>query len=110
MQRDVFLGMFIGWLSWMTDPGLVAQGVGAAALSGGLGILFALLLVVGNIFIAGLAILVMRFIASWGGPFSNIFGRVGAETFARFMGLVLIPISLWATLNGILTLLSIGVL
>ena len=109
MQRDVFLGMFIGWLSWMADPGLVAQGVGAAALSGGLGILFALLLVVGNIFIAGLAILVMRFIASWGGPFSNIFGRVGAETFARFMGLVLIPISLWATLNGILTLLSIGV-
>jgi small neutral amino acid transporter SnatA (MarC family) len=59
--------------------------------------------------IAGLAILVLRFIASWGGPFSNIFGRVGAETFARFMGLVLIPISLWATLNGIFTLLSVGV-
>ena len=109
MQRDVFLGMFIGWLSWMADPGLVAQGVGAAALSGGLGILFALLLVVGNILIAGLAILLLRFIASWGGPFSNIFGRVGAETFARFMGLVLIPISLWATFNGIFMLLSVGV-
>jgi len=110
MQRDVFLGVFIGWLSWMFDPGLVAQGVGAAALNGGMGILFALLLVLGNILVAGLAILVLRFIASWGGPFSNIFGRVGAETFARFMGLVLIPISLWATLNGIFTLLSIGVL
>ena len=110
MQRDVFLGVFIGWLSWMFDPGLIAQGVGAAALNGGMGILFALLLVLGNILVAGLAILVLRFIASWGGPFSNIFGRVGADTFARFMGLVLIPISLWATLNGIFTLLSIGVL
>ena len=110
MQRDVFLGVFIGWLSWMFEPGLVAQGVGAAALNGGMGILFALLIVLGNILVAGLAILVLRFIASWGGPFSNIFGRVGADTFARFMGLVLIPISLWATLNGIFTLLSIGLL
>ena len=44
-----------------------------------------------------------------GGPFSNIFGRIGADTFARFMGLVLLPISLWATVNAGLTLLSIGV-
>ena len=110
MQRDVFLGVFIGWLSWMFEPGLVAQGVGAAALNGGMGIFFAVLLLIGNILAAGLVVLVLRFIASWGGPFSNIFGRVGADTFARFMGLVLLPISLWATLNGIFTLLSIGVL
>ncbi len=109
MQRDVFLGMFIGWLSWMAEPGLIAQGVGAAALNGGMGILFAVVLLLANVLIAGLTILVLRFIASWGGPFSNIFGRVGADTFARFMGLVLLPISLWATINGILTLLSIGV-
>ena len=37
MQRDVFLGIFIGWLSWMAEPSLVAQGVGAAALNGGMG-------------------------------------------------------------------------
>ena len=41
--------------------------------------------------------------------FLNIFGRVGSETFARFMGLVLLPISIWATINGVLALLSIGV-
>ncbi len=109
MQRDVFLGIFIGWLSWMAEPSLVAQGVGAAALNGGMGILFAVLLLLGNVLIAGITILVLRFIASWGGPFSNIFGRIGADTFARFMGLVLLPISLWATVNAGLTLLSIGV-
>ena len=109
MQRDVFLGIFIGWLSWLADPGLIAQGVGAAMLNGGMGILFALLLLIANLLIAGIAILVLRFIASWGGPFSKIFGRVGSETFARFMGLVLIPISLWTAVNGVLTLLSIGV-
>jgi len=109
MQRDVFLGVFIGWLSWLAEPSLVAQGVGAAALNGGMGILFAILLLLGNVLIAGITILVLRFIASWGGPFSNIFGRIGADTFARFMGLVLLPISLWATTNGVLTLLSIGV-
>ncbi|MAY04951.1 MAG: hypothetical protein CMB25_05045, partial [Euryarchaeota archaeon] len=109
MQRDVFLGMFIGWLSWMADPGLIAQGVGAAALNGVMGILYAVVLLLTNVLIAGLAILVLRLMASWGGPFSNIFGRVGSDTFARFMGLVLLPISLWVTVNGILALRSIGV-
>ena len=110
MQRDVFLGIFIGWLSWLADPGLIAQGVGAALLNGGMGILIGTLMLLANVLIAGVAILVLRFIASWGGPFSNIFGRVGADTFARFMGLVLLPISLWATTNSVLTLMSIGVL
>ena len=109
MQRDVFLGIFIGWLSWLAEPSLVAQGVGAAALNGGMGIFFAVLLLLGNVLIAGITILVLRFIASWGGPFSNIFGRIGADTFARFMGLVLLPVSLWVTTNGVLALRSIGV-
>ncbi|MGB1798630.1 MAG: hypothetical protein ACPHM4_05055 [Candidatus Poseidoniaceae archaeon] len=109
MQRDVLLGIFIGWLSWLADPGIIAQGVGAAALNGGMGVVFAIVLLLANVLLAGLTILVLRFIASWGGPFSNIFGRVGSETFARFMGLVLLPISIWATINGVLALLSIGV-
>ena len=109
MQRDVFLGIFIGWLSWLADPGIIAQGVGAAALNGGMGVVLAIVLLLANVLVAGLTILVLRFIASWGGPFSNIFGRVGSETFARFMGLVLLPISIWATINGVLALLSIGV-
>ena len=109
MQRDVFLGIFIGWLSWLADPGIIAQGIGAAALNGGMGVVFAIVLLLANVLLAGLTILVLRFIASWGGPFSNIFGRVGSETFARFMGLVLLPISIWATINGVLALLSIGV-
>ena len=109
MQRDVLLGIFIGWLSWLADPGIIAQGVGAAALNGGMGVVLAIVLLLANVLVAGLTILVLRFIASWGGPFSNIFGRVGSETFARFMGLVLLPISIWATINGVLALLSIGV-
>ena len=101
MQRDVFLGIFIGWLSWLAEPSLVAQGVGAAALNGGMGSSL-------RSFAPRQRVdrwnhhSCLRFIASWGGPFSNIFGRIGADTFARFMGLVLLPISLWATTNGVL--------
>ena len=67
MQRDVFLGIFIGWLSWLADPGIIAQGVGAAALNGGMGVVFAIVLLLANVLLAGLTILVLRFIASWGG-------------------------------------------
>ena len=110
MQRDVFLGVFIGWFSWLADPALIAQGVGATALNGGLSILFAILILIGHILVSGLTVLILRIVASWGGPISNLFGKFGADSFARFMGLVLIPISIWVTVNSILALFSIGVL
>ena len=110
MQRDVFLGVYIGWFSWLADPALIAQGVGATALDGGISILFAVLILLGHILVSGLTVLILRIIASWGGPISNLFGKFGAESFARFMGLVLIPISLWVTTNSILALFSVGVL
>jgi small neutral amino acid transporter SnatA (MarC family) len=72
-------------------------------------ILFAVLILLGHILVSGLTVLMLRIIASWGGPISNLFGKFGAESFARFMGLVLIPISLWVTTNSILALFSIGV-
>ena len=109
MQRDVFLGVFIGWFSWLADPALMAQGVGATALDGGMSILFAVLILLGHVLVSGLTVLILRIIASWGGPISNLFGKFGAESFAQFMGLVLIPISLWVTTNSILALFSIGV-
>ena len=110
MQRDVFLGVFIGWFSWLADPALIAQGVGATALNGGFSILFAILILIGHILVSGLTVLILRIVASWGGPISNLFGKFGADSFARFMGLVLIPISIWVTVNSILALFSIGVL
>ena len=67
MQRDVLLGIFIGWLSWLADPGIIAQGIGAAALNGGMGVVLAIVLLLANVLVAGLTILVLRFIASWGG-------------------------------------------
>ena len=109
MQRDVFLGVFIGWFSWLADPALIAQGVGATALNGGFSILFAILILIGHILVSGLTVLILRVVASWGGSISNLFGKFGADSFARFMGLVLIPISIWVTINSILALFSIGV-
>lgn len=110
MQRDVFIGVFIGWFSWLADPALIAQGVGATALNGGFSILFAILILIGHILVSGLTVLILRVVASWGGSISNLFGKFGADSFARFMGFVLIPISIWVTVNSILALFSIGVL
>ena len=109
MQRDVFLGVFIGWFAWLANPALIAQGVGASALNGGISILFAILILIGHVVVSGITVLILRIVASWGGPISKLFGKFGADSFARFMGLVLIPISLWVTTNSILALFSIGV-
>lgn len=110
MQRDVFLGVFIGWFSWLADPALIAQGVGATALDGGFAMLLAILILLGHVIVSGLTVLILRIIASWGGSISKLFGKFGADSFARFMGLTMIPISLWVTVNSILALFSIGVL
>ncbi|MDA0715583.1 MAG: hypothetical protein O3A74_03365 [archaeon] len=109
MQRDVLLGVWAGWMTWFVYPMWFQQGVGATALMGGASIGMALFLFGVYLLFAGLAILCLRFVASWGGPFSRLFGRFGSEVFAQFVGWALVPVALWALLNTFFSLSNIGI-
>lgn len=108
LSRDLMLGVWVGWFAWFADPGMFAQGVGSALISGPMGVLAGLL----NGFLftlaGGLVVLLLRLVAALGGPLSRLFGLYGAESFARFAGWVLVPVGVWVTLNHVLLLRDLG--
>ena len=108
MQRDVLLGVWLGWFGWLAFPALFPQGVAASMLSGILGIGFGLFYLVWLALFAGIVVLFIRFIASWGGSVSRLFGEFGAEVFAQFIGWCLFPIALWVTIDAIMTASDLG--
>ena len=108
MQRDVLLGVWLGWFGWLAFPALFPQGVASSMLSGAFGIGFGLFYLVWLALFAGLVVLMIRFIASWGGSISRVFGEFGAEVFAQFIGWCLLPIALWVTVDGLITASQLG--
>ena len=108
LQRDVLLGVWLGWFGWLSFPALFPQGVGATILSGVFGIGFGAFYVLWLALFAGIVVLFIRFIASWGGSVSRLFGEYGAEVFAQFIGWCMLPIALWVTIDSVLTALELG--
>ena len=109
MKRDALLGVWLGWFGWLTFPHLFPQTVGATALAGGTGWAMAVMLLLLVTLSAGFVVLLLRIVASWGGPFSRLFGKFGGEVFAQFVGWVLTPMAVWVSLNTLLNILELGV-
>ena len=109
MNRDVLLGVWLGWFGWLAFPHLFPQGVASTALLGGSGIAWSLLFLLLFTFTGGFVVLLLRIVASWGGPFSRLFGKFGGEVFAQFVGWVLTPIALWMAINVTITVVELGV-
>ncbi len=110
MQRDVLIGIWLGWFGWLAFPSLFPQGVGATMLSGIFGIfagVFGLLLM---ILLGGAVVLLLRFITSLGGNISLMFGDLGEDFFARYSGWCIVPIALWSFGNSLISLMNIGVI
>ena len=61
-------------------------------------------------FSGGFVVLILRIVASCGGPFSRLFGKFGGEVFAQFVGWILTPMALWMAVNATLNVLELGVL
>ena len=108
MQRDVLLGVWLGWFGWLAFPALYPQGVASSMLSGPLGIGFGLFYMFWLTLFAGAVVLMIRFIASWGGSISRLFGEFGARVFAQFIGWCLLPIAIWVTIDGLITASQLG--
>ncbi len=109
MNRDVLLGVWLGWFGWLAFPHLFPQAVASTALLGGTGWVWSVLFFMLLTFSGGFVVLMLRIVASWGGPFSRLFGKFGGEVFAQFVGWVLTPIALWMAFNVTLNVLELGI-
>ena len=110
MDRDVLLGIWMGWFGWLAFPNLFTQSVGSSILAGGSGIGMAIFFLFLFTLSGGLVVLLLRIVSSWGGPFSRLFGKFGGEVFAQFVGWILTPIALWMAINATITVFELGVL
>ncbi len=109
-ERDVLIGFYFAWFTYFAFPSMLAQGVGAIILSGGMGWLLGPFMLLIYILMFGLSVLVIRFVASWGGPISRAFGRSGSDVFAKAMGWALVPVALWMMIDKFLEVSQSGLL
>lgn len=110
VERDLLIGFWMGWFIWLAFPATLTQSVTATTMTGGFGYALGPLLLILHVLTAGVLTLLIRFIASWGGPISRAFGSFGSQPFSQALGWALIPISLWCLINGIFYANDIGVL
>lgn len=109
LDRDVLLGVWLGWFGWLSFPSLFPQGIGATALLGVGGAFMAVLFLILYVLIGGFVVLMLRIVSSWGGPFSRLFGKFGGEVFAQFVGWVLLPVALWVGVNTAINAMELGI-
>ena len=108
VERDLLIGFWMGWFIWLANPAILAQGVVALTMTGGINYLFGPVMLIVHILAAGVLTLIIRFVSSWGGPLSRAFGSFGSGPFSEALGWALIPISIWALANGIIHASNIG--
>ena len=108
VERDLLIGFWMGWFILLAYPALLPQGVAAVTMVGGFNYVFGPLMLLVHILAAGVLTLMIRFVASWGGPISRAFGSFGSGPFSEALGWALIPISVWALANGIIHAYNIG--
>ena len=109
MDRDVLLGIWMGWFGWLAFPLLFPQAVGSSVLAGGSGIAMAAAYLLFFTLSGGFVVLLLRIVSSWGGPFSRLFGKFGGDVFAQFVGWILTPMALWMAVNATINVLDLGV-
>jgi len=110
VERDLLIGFWMGWFIWLAFPATLPQAVGATTMAGGFGYVLGPILLVAHVLAAGVLTLIIRFVASWGGPVSRAFGSFGSKPFSQALGWALIPISIWCLINGIFYASDIGLL
>ena len=70
MDRDVLLGIWMGWFGWLAFPNLFTQAVGSSVLAGGSGITMALLFLF-LLFSGGLVVLLLARFSGAGRPLAR---------------------------------------
>ena len=95
---DSRMGHWLAWLTWLAMPTLIGQGVGSRIASGGVGFLMGPLVLIAFILMAGLLALLIRLVASWGGPLSRLLGKLTRPVAVRSWGALNAGIVIWLTI------------
>jgi len=93
--RDVLLGHWLAWLSWFAYPLMIPQGIGSVASASLTGLVLSPVMLIFHCLVAGFVILLLRAIASIGGPFSRLLGYLGHSESPRLWGCLLIGMAVW---------------
>ena len=92
---DVHLGIWVAWLIWLRTPDLVAQGVGAVARTGILGMILSVCILLGLIIASGLTVVIARAIIGVIGPIPRTLGSLSVGIRPRAWGLARAKLGYW---------------
>jgi hypothetical protein len=96
---DVHLGIWVAWLIWLRTPDLVAQGVGAVARTGILGIILSVCILLGLIIASGLTVVIARAIIGVTGPIPRTLGSLSVGIRPRAWGLASAILGSWLLIS-----------
>ena len=98
-SEDVYLGLWLAWISWLIDPSMVAQGVGSMARSGLIGVSLSPLMLIGFGVSAGLVVTILRSIPLLLGKYAAIIGLLSVGVRPRAWGVSIAIMGLWTLLS-----------
>ncbi len=98
-SEDVYLGLWLAWLSWLIDPSMIAQGVGSMARSGLLGVSLSPLMLIGFGVSAGLVVAILRSIPLLLGKYAAIIGLLSVGVRPRAWGVSIAIMGLWTLIS-----------
>ncbi len=98
-SEDVYLGLWLAWISWLIDPSMVAQGVGSMARSGLIGLTLSPLMLIGFGVAASLVVAILRSIPLLLGKYAAIIGLLSVGVRPRAWGVSIAIMGLWALMS-----------
>ena len=101
-SEDVYLGLWLAWISWLIQPTLIAQGVGSLARSGFLGLAISPIFLFSFVISAGCVVLILRTASLVFGGYSRILGMISLGVRPRAWGLAVGIMGIWTLLGIIL--------
>ena len=98
-SEDVYLGLWLAWLSWLIDPSMIAQGVGSMARSGILGAFISPLMLISFGAAAGLVVAILRSITLLLGKYASIIGLLSVGVRPRAWGVSIAIMGIWTLIS-----------
>ncbi len=105
-SEDVYLGLWLAWLTWIIDPSMIAQGVGSMARSGTLGSALSPLMLIGFGISAGLAASILRSLPLLLGKYTAIIGLLSVGIRPRAWGVSVAIMGVWTLISISMGLLA----
>ena len=105
-SEDVYLGLWLAWLTWIIDPSMIAQGVGSMARSGILGTALSPLMLIGFGISAGLSVSILRSLPLLLGKYAAIIGLLSVGIRPRAWGVSVAIMGVWTLISISMGLLA----